>query len=202
MLHVFAFGYFCLTLQTFVFSVDLVTIKEIIMKKIVWCLMFVVSSFAMSQESDLVLEGERWLAKSTGYVCNAFEETVERTPGHERFNVQFSQLSTDYTLDNVLVKASFDQGGSNCSYSVLLFADNANETVKFVESRAFALNGDSNCLEGKDMLDKQFALNKYLYWGHPHHVSIVVPDEGSASVCGPGATHIAIDFTLSGRVRE
>lgn len=172
------------------------------MKKIIYCLMLAVSSSAMSQDSDLVLEGERWLAKSTGYVCNAFEEAVERTQAHEKFNVQFSQLSTDYTLDNVLVKASFDQGGSNCSYSVLLFADNANETVKFVESRAFALNGDSDCLEGKDMLDKQFALNKYLYWGHPHHVSIVVPDEGAASVCGSGATHIAIDFTLSGRVRE
>lgn len=152
------------------------------------------------QASDIVLEGERWLADSTGYKCGAFEESVEATPMLASMNTKFERLSTDYSLDNALVKATFTENGETCRYSALLFADNAAGTIEYVDSKAYAVDSDAKCDNGKEILDQMFSFSKYLYWGHPHHVTIMVSDRTAASICD-GKEKIGIDFTLSGIIR-
>ncbi len=158
------------------------------------------STFA---NTDLVLEGERWLASHKGYVCAAFTDYTAAPASHADLNVKFEKLSTDYTLDNILIKATFENvDGVECSYSSILFADNAASTIVLVDSRAFSKEvASADCSEGKTILDDQLADNDYLYWGHPHHATIMVPAAGAADICGAGATHIGIDFMVSGRVK-
>lgn len=158
-----------------------------------------VSSFA---QTDLVLEGERWLAKNKGYVCGAFTDYTAAPSSHADMNVVWGDLSTDYTLDNILIKATFDNAdGVECSYSTFLFADNDASTIEFLESRAFSkVDASADCSEGKAILDAQLEFNDYLYWGHPHHATLMVPAAGAAEVCGAGATHIGIDFMVYKRL--
>lgn len=160
-----------------------------------------VSSFA---QTDLVLEGERWLASHKGYVCAAFTDYTDAPATHLDMNVKFEKLSTDYTLDNILIKATFENvDGVECSYTSLLFADNAASTIELLDSRAFSKeDAAADCSEGKAILDAQLESNDYLYWGHPHHATLMVPAAGAADVCGADATHIGIDFMVSGIIRK
>ena len=154
-----------------------------------------VTTFA---NEDLNLGGqERWEAKSTGYICEAYKSSPSAPKSHEDLNVEFEVLRTDKTLDNGLVLATFNEGTSQCRYSALLFADNAASTIRLVESKAYAINGSSDCIEGKELLDNQLFDNDYLYWGHPHHVSIMMPVQSAKVICGEGATHVGLDFTVS-----
>ncbi|MAZ49908.1 MAG: hypothetical protein CME65_15205 [Halobacteriovoraceae bacterium] len=165
--------------------------------KLLLAVLSVLSVFsAYSAEQDLELTGERWIAGSKGYLCEAFGEYVEAPTSHAIRNVKFEKLSTDYSLDNALVVATFEEDGVECRYSALLFADNALGTIELVESKSFSLSRASTCSTGKTVLDQQFTANNYLYWGHPHHVTIMMPDESAASICGEQATHIGVDFTL------
>lgn len=161
--------------------------------------LFSVSTFA---ESDLELPGEKWLAKNTGYLCNAFGTEVAAPATHDLYNIKFTQLSTDSTLDNVRVLASFNQDGAECSYSLILLADNDAGTTKYVDSKAYAVNGSSDCLAGKELLDEQLAANDYLYWGHPHHVTLMITEESAAAICGTDAERVGIDFTVSGIIQN
>lgn len=162
--------------------------------------LFTISSLA---NSDLVLEGERWLASHKGYVCAAFTDYAATPADHSTLNVKFQKLSTDRTLDNILIKATFDANGVECSYSSILLADNDASTIVLVDSKAFSkIDTSVDCSEGKELLDAQFADNNYLYWGHPHHATIMVPSTDAVELCGEGATHIGIDFMVSGRVQK
>lgn len=157
-----------------------------------------VVSLSTFATTDLDLDGaERWEAGATGYRCGAFGDSSVAPLSHQDLNVNFEYLRTDITLDNGLVKATFEQNGTLCSYSALLLADNAASTIKFVKSKAYAVEGNGSCLEGKSLLDEQLADNDYLYWGHPHHVTIMVPTSSASEICGEGATHMGIDFTVS-----
>ncbi|MFG1501323.1 hypothetical protein ABMA70_14035 [Halobacteriovorax sp. XZX-3] len=171
------------------------------MKKSLIALLSLLSVSAIAN-TDLVLEGERWLAQHKGYVCAAFTDYTNAPASHNNMNVKFEKLSTDYTLDNILIKATFENvDGIECSYSSILFADNAASTIDLVDSRAFSkVDASADCSEGKAVLDAQLANNDYLYWGHPHHATIMVPATGAAEVCGEGATHIGIDFMVYKRL--
>jgi len=172
------------------------------MKKLVFLAVMALfpATFAAANEGDLVLPGERWIAKFDKYVCAAFGAAVARPAAFEDFNVNFEQITTDYTLDNVLLKASFEENGVYCRYSAFLFADNAKHTVQLVESKAYAPNGGSDCAAGKALLDKALDFNDYLYYGHPHNAAIMVSVPGAEAVCGQNL--IGVNFVVKGRVPQ
>lgn len=149
---------------------------------------------------DLVLEGQKWEAKANGYTCNAFTEQSKAPTKHEQFNVQFDVLRTDRTLDNALILAKFTEEDSICRYSAILLADNDASTIKLVDSHSYASTGSSLCLQGKNVLDESLASNEYLYWGHPHHATIMMPADSASKICGEDATHVGLDFIVSRKI--
>jgi hypothetical protein len=96
---------------------------------LLFSLCFLEALSAQEKPKDLVLSGERWLAKPAGYRCGVIGSTVKAPFSHRRLKVQFTKLSTDRTLDNVLITANFQEGKSHCRYSAILFAHNRNETL-------------------------------------------------------------------------
>lgn len=159
--------------------------------------MLSVSAFA--QESDMVLEGAKWQAKFTDYKCAAFGTAAAQPTAHAKFNVVFEKIVTDSSLDNGLITASFTQDGKACRYNAIIFADNAASTMKLVDSKAYALAQDSDCAEGKAVLDESFAANNYLYWGHPHNLTVMMNIEGAAASCGTDL--VGVNFVVSGRIK-
>lgn len=149
---------------------------------------------------DLELPGQRWLAKNTGFVCATPTKAAEAPSAFSELQVSFKTLTTDYSLDNALVKAEFVEDGSLCSYSALMFADNAAYTIKLVQSNAFAPDQKGSCEKGKALLDEALAFNEYLYWGHPHHVTLMIKDKEAAAACGLSSDKVGIDFVLAGRI--
>jgi hypothetical protein len=151
--------------------------------------------------TDLSLPGERWSSKANGIVCANNTAIQVDTPAQlESFAVKFETVTTDYSLDNGLLKATFVEDGVSCRYSALLLADNAARTLKLVDSVAFAADADANCTNGKAMLDGLLQETSYLYWGRPAHVTILIEEPAAAAVCGEGAKAIGLDFVLTGRV--
>ena len=170
------------------------------MLKIVAALL-TVSTLAIANE-DLTLPGERWEAKASGYVCDANSRPVSAPDSFKRLNVQFEFIRTDYSLDNGLIKATFIENKSTCSYSALLKADNAASTIALITSRAWAPDRSSNCQTGKAYLDQHLHYNKYLYWGRPHHISIMMPSPEAKMICGNSATHVGLDFTVYKKIDQ
>lgn len=156
------------------------------------------SSFA--NEGDLVLAGEKWIASFKGYNCAAFGQPVAAPSAFARMNVVFEKITTDSTLDNGLIKATFTERGAVCRYNAFLFADNAAATIRLVDSKAYAPAKNANCAEGKRIIDAALEANNYLYWGHPHNLTIMAPVTGAQAVCGNGL--IGINFVVSGRVQK
>lgn len=155
---------------------------------------------AFANEGDLVLQGEKWVAKHTGYKCAAFGADVARPASLEKLNVAFEKVTTDSTLDNGLIKATFTEDGVVCRYSAIIFADNAASTIRLVQSKSYSPSKASDCAEGKRVLDAAFESINYLYWGHPHNLTMMVPVEGAQATCG--ADVIGINFVVSGRVSK
>ncbi len=173
------------------------TKKENYMKKLI-ITAITLASLSGFAESDLNLNGEeRWEAKFTGYKCGAYGENITGPTTHQYLNVKFEYLRSDYTLDNALIKGTFMANGQTCSYSAILFADNGASTIKLVDSKAFSQDGFEACAEGKKTLDSHLEENDYLYWGHPHHATVMMPVDSASQFCGEGATHIGLDFTVS-----
>lgn len=155
---------------------------------------------ATAQNGDLVLQGEKWIASHTGYVCNTTGTKVEAPSSFKKFQVSFEKITTDASLDNGLIKATFIENGKTCRYNAFVFADNSANTIRLVESKAYAPEGNSECFEGKTMLDAALESNDYLYYGHPHSLAIMTSVEGAEAVCGTSL--IGINFIVSGRVRQ
>lgn len=163
----------------------------------------VLATSAMAADGDLVLPGEKWVAGLDSYICQPFQPSVARPEAYEAMDLQFERLSTDSTLDNVLLVATYKEDGADCRYSAILFADNAAFTVKHLDSKAYAPNGGSTCAAGKALIDSQFAGTvQYHYYGHPHHIALVLPFADAEKVCGAGATTIAPDFVLKKRIQQ
>lgn len=164
-------------------------------------LLFLFSQAAFAG-SDLVLPGERWEATFTGHLCEAYGDAANAPQSHQDMNVEFETITTDRTLDNGLIKATFTENGEKCRYSALMFADNNASTIRLVESKAYSLESDSRCEMGRETLDRQLeSTNDYLYWGHPHRLTIMVPAQDAAQVCGENATHVGINFRVSGMIQ-
>ncbi len=160
------------------------------------------SFVSFANDGDLVLPGERWISTFNGYICAAFQPTVEAPAVHSELNVKFETLTSDYSLDNGLIKATFEVDGEVCRYSAIMFADNDAATIDLVESKAYSLGENADCSAGKALLDQHLTANDYLYYGHPHNLAVMIPVEGAADVCGEGATHMGVNFVVTGRINN
>lgn len=169
-------------------------------KKTILMLSLLFSSTLLA-DSDLVLPNERWEAKFTGYLCQAYGDDVTAPNSHQNMDVRFETVTTDRSLDNGLIKAIFNENGETCRYSALMFADNDASTIRLVESKAYSTSSDSRCENGRRTLDQQLDQNDYLYWGHPHRLTIMVPTPGAEKVCGEDATHVGLNFQVSGLIQ-
>ncbi len=171
------------------------------MKKVILASMLALSlTSAFANEGDLTLPGERWAAKFTAFVCGDGNTQTSSIPADfaER-NVVFGKATTDMSLDNLLVRATFQEDGVTCNYSVLLLADNAAWTVKLVDSKAYSLNNESACLEGKAFLDSALADNKYKYLHG--RAAIYVPASDASVQCGEGNSTIGLHFQVTGKIQ-
>lgn len=174
------------------------------MKKVLVSMMLMLPG--VSQAGDLTLPGEKWLATFDKFICAAFEGAVDRPAVLEQLSVNFEQITTDSTLDNVLLKATFEENGKACRYNAILFADNNAQVYELVQSIAYdpaAENGASyrDCTAGKETLDTALAGNKYLYYGHPHNAALMMTGVGAEAVCGSGAEAIGANFVVRGIVK-
>ncbi len=169
------------------------------MKRIVLSALFALSSTAaLARDLDLTLPGERWVAEYTMNVCADGFTPVAQASHLDALSVRFGRFSTDMSLDNALLKATFSQDGATCAYSALLLADNSANTISLVESRAFAVNGDSDCLAGKDVIDTTLEHNSYRYLHG--RLAIDVAAANAEAVCGAGSTTIGLHFQVRGRL--
>jgi hypothetical protein len=157
------------------------------------------SGLSLAQEKDLTLPAEKWGSAFKNYNCTAFGAEIPGPRLHQEKQVQFERLTTDASLDNGLLKATFVEDGVTCRYSALFFADNAAATMRLVDSKAYAPEEGSKCLQGKAMLDAQFASNQYLYWGHPHNLTVLIPVQAEEDVCGSG--FVGVNFVVTGRIK-
>ena len=168
-----------------------------IMKKMILAALFAVTALSntFAQSADLVLDGERWLAKWTAYVCDDGHTQATEVPAElAEYNVEFNHLGADYSLDNIIVKASYEENGVACSYSAILFADNAAWTVELVESRGLPVN---DCANGKAVIDSVLEFNSYKYLHG--RAAIFVPFSNAEKACNDGSGKIGIHFQVYGR---
>lgn len=175
---------------------------EDIMKKVILgsflAALSITSVFAT--EGYLTLPGERWEAKFTAYVCaDGNTQTASVPADFAAKNIVFGRATTDMSLDNLLLKATFEENGVACNYSALIFADNAAWTAKLVDSKAYAANGGSECLEGKAFIDSILEFNAYKYLHG--RAAIFVPAVDAASQCGAEATTIGLHFQVTGKIQ-
>lgn len=168
-------------------------------KMFVLALVLTTSLNAMAHENDLVLPGAKWIATFKNYLCTAFGTATDRPSALEQYQVAFETVVTDSTLDNGLIKASFVENGTACRYNAILLADNAAATLRLVNSISFATSGSGDCLAGKTVLDAALESNDYLYWGHPHNLSIMAPVAGAREICN--ADLVGINFVVTGRIQ-
>ncbi|MES2527321.1 MAG: hypothetical protein V4598_09540 [Bdellovibrionota bacterium] len=166
------------------------------MKSLFLAALFSFSAFAT--EGDLTIPNQKWKSTFKNYNCAAFGPAIEVPASHRGLDVKFETITTDSTLDNGLLKASFTEGGKACRYSAILLADNAAATIRIVESKAFAPVDDSTCAAGKAILDRNLEANNYLYWGHPHNLTILAPSEDAQALCG--SDYVGINFVVTGRI--
>ncbi|GEM_PF-2385098 len=163
-------------------------------------LLLAVSSLSFAQSGDLTIPGERWQTTFNKYICNNVVTNAATPTEFARINVQFGTVTTDYTLDNGLMKATFEENGKVCNYSAILLADNTLSTIKLITSKAYAVNADTECTEGQKIIDDAFkGPNKYLYYGHPHNLAVMVPVADAANIC-PGQSTMGVNFVLTGKL--
>lgn len=168
-------------------------------------LSFLIVLPALANAGELTLPGERWQAKFDKFICQAFGESVTRPQALETLNAQFERLTTDSTLDNVLLRATYEDAGVACRYNALLFADNQTQTYSLVQSVGYSPENEQNvqaCAAGKAVLDAALAGNKYLYYGHPHNVALLMTGVGSEAVCGADASVMGANFVVTGIINK
>lgn len=173
------------------------------MKKLTLAVLIMVASMTsvFAQDvRDLSLPGEKWVAKHTGYVCNTTVAATAVPSELDAIKVKFERITTDSTLDNGLIKASFEENGIACRYNAIVLADNAASTMKLVESKAYSVAEESDCAFGKAVIDAALVSNDYLYYGRPHNLAILIPSASAEAICGSGAQYIGINFLVSGRI--
>ncbi|MEA9356202.1 hypothetical protein SHI21_08315 [Bacteriovorax sp. PP10] len=171
------------------------------MKKIILASVFAALSLttAIANDGDLTLPGERWATKFTAFVCGDGNVQATAVPtDFAAYNIQISTMTTDYSLDNYLVKATFQENNVTCNYSAILLADNAAWTIKLVDSRAYSTVDGSVCAAGKAVLDSALADNKYAYLHG--RAAIFAPVAGAEASCGAGASVVGLHFQVTGKL--
>lgn len=167
------------------------------MKKLILAVLFSASTFAATN-TDLVLENERWYGKFTAYVCEDGNTQALEVPAEfADYNVELGHIGTDYSLDNFIIKGTFEENGTKCNYSAFLFADNAAWTITLTESRAFATAGTGTCGAGQAVIDQALAHNNYKYL-HGRAV-MFAPFSNGAAACADTNGKIGIHFQVLGR---
>ncbi len=153
---------------------------------------------AFANNTDLVLENERWFGKFTSYVCDDGNTQALEVPAElADYNVAFNHIGTDYSLDNFVLKATFEENGTKCNYSAFLTADNAAWTIALSESRAFATEGTGTCGAGQAIIDEVLAFNNYKYLHG--RAAIFFPFSNANAACLDGSGKIGIHFQVLGR---
>jgi len=170
------------------------------MKALTLTLMTLLMTSAFADERDLTLPGAKWVGTFKSYVCQAFGAEVSLPSTYSTMNLKFEKVVTDRTLDNGLITASFEVDGKVCRYSAIMLADNDASTIELVNSLAYAVNNDVDCQSFATILDDALRSNDYLYYGHPHNMSIMMPLIGAQEVCGTGAVNVGLTFVVSGRL--
>lgn len=170
------------------------------MKKILLSALVALSmTTAIANDGDLTIPGQRWLGKFTAFVCGDGNTQTASVPSEfTAQNIVFGKLVTDYSLDNYLIKATFEEDGVACNYSSILLADNAAWTVKLIDSKAYAPNRGSECLRGKATIDATLNDNKYKYLHS--RAAIFVPSQDAAALCGEGSTTVGLHFQVVGKI--
>lgn len=170
------------------------------MKKMILASVFAALSLttAIANDGDLSMPGERWATKFTGFVCGDGNVQAQSVPTEfAAYNIQLSTMTTDYSLDNYLVKGAFVEEGVTCRYSAILLADNAAWTIKLVDSKAYSAEGAS-CSAGKAVIDSALADNKYVYLHG--RAAIWSPVVGAEASCGAGAAVVGLHFQVTGKL--
>ena len=156
-------------------------------------------STAIANDGDLTIPGERWNSKFTAFVCGDGNVQAAAVPTEfAAYGIQIGRMTTDYSLDNYLIKATFTEDNVTCNYSAILLADNAVWGIKLVESKAYAAEGGSECLGGKAVIDSALADNKYAYLHG--RAAIWAPVAGAEASCGAGATTVGLHFQVTGKL--
>lgn len=160
------------------------------------------NSTVVFADTDLSIPGEKWLGKFTGFICSTEGAKVDAPQIYKTLNVKFENVVTDSTLDNGVMKATFESSGNVCRYSAIMLADNTAQTITMLESKAYSNTEGVDCSDGKAILDTQFApINKYYYYGHPHNMALMVESTDAEAICGAGATSFGVNFVVAGRVK-
>lgn len=171
------------------------------MKKIILASAFAALSLttAIANDGDLTMAGERWATKFTSFVCGDGNVQAASVPvDFAAYNVQLATMTTDYSLDNYLMKGSFQENNVTCSYSAILLADNAAKVIRLVESRALSTVDGSECAGGKAVLDSALADNKYVYLHG--RAAIWANVSGAEASCGANATTVGLHFQVIGKI--
>ena len=164
------------------------------MKKVVFAALALLST--LTSANDLTIPGERWLGEFDGFRCAAYGSFVATPASYDAMGLEITQMTTDMSLDNGLIKATYLDGSSECRYSAVVFADNSAKTIELVESKAYAVDGVAECSAGKELLDKQFKLTNYIYWAG--RVLVMVQDASAPDLCG--ALKVGISFKKGVRI--
>lgn len=171
------------------------------MKKISFAILMAALTLttAIANDGDLTMPGERWNSKFTAFVCGDGNVQAAAIPtDFAAFEIQLGRMTTDITLDNYLLRATFVENNVACNYSAILLADNAAWTIKLVDSKAYASNGGSDCLSGKAVIDSALANNRYVYL---HGRAAIWSTVNGAEVsCGAGATEVGLHFQVTGKL--
>jgi hypothetical protein len=172
--------------------------RKIQMKKIILAIAFALSSTAFAN-TDLVLEGERWFGKWTAYVCDdGYTQATEVPAELAEYNVQFGHVGTTYNLNRFLIKATFEENGTKCSYSSFLDGDKTAWTIALDYSQAVATEGEGSCEQGKALVDQILAFNKYKYL---HGRAAIYFDFSNSATACAGESKIGLHFQVQGRHR-
>lgn len=154
---------------------------------------------AIANDGDLTMPGERWNSKFTAFVCGDGNVAAQAVPtDFATYNIELGRMTTDFSLDNYLLRATFVENNVTCNYSAILLADNAAWTIKLIESKAYAPVGGSDCLAGKAIIDSALADNKYAYLHG--RAALWAPVAGAEASCGAGSTTVGLHFQVTGKL--
>ncbi len=161
------------------------------------------AAFALPAK-DLTLPGAKWIAQFDKFVCAAYGEAVAAPKALAQLNIRFENMVSDASLDNAIVTAEFDANGATCRYNAILLADNNEQTAELVQSIAYnkadTATAYLDCKAGKEIIDAGFkAKSKYLYYGHPHNLSLMLPGLGAESACGSDV--VGANFVVTGTLK-